>query len=356
MDPKSLALSLKPQLEAKGYAVDAQGNVRYPPSGGGIHPPWAWMQAFPDADVKLKLPGSDPNSAWHGMYSEGGPFTNRSSWDQQAGTYEGGIDWGTLLGTIGVGSMFAAPALAAAAGGGGAAGSAAGAGAGVGTAGGGTATTAAGAGSLAGGAKVGIASTLTGIGKKVATDAAGNAVNNLTGGGPAPQSGGSKTAEMMALLGGLLAGQALKKNGAAGNVPPELSQLLQLGTQRAQAQQPMFNAVNQGVFSMLPNYAKDGIAPPTPMNVPPSAPPASPSGGGMNPALLAALSAGGGMGLGGLVTGTNPYGAVIEGLKKLFGRGGSTPSGGAGTTPYSVVGPPDPSDPWNGDPSQTGGG
>lgn len=124
MDPHQLALQLKPQLEAKGYTVDAQGNVRYPPNGSGIFPPWSWMQAFPDADVRLKTPGSDPTSAWHSMYQEGGPFKHGSQWDQGKGTYEGGINWGDLLLTIGAGSVIGGGVAAAAGGAGGGGGAA----------------------------------------------------------------------------------------------------------------------------------------------------------------------------------------------------------------------------------------
>lgn len=122
-DPKQLALQLKPQLEAKGYTVDPQGNVRYLATGNGIHPPWSWMQAFPDADISMKLPGSDPKSAWNSMYESGGPFSHGSRWDQDNGTYKGGTDWGNLIGTMLAGGLIAAPALAGALGaGGGAAG------------------------------------------------------------------------------------------------------------------------------------------------------------------------------------------------------------------------------------------
>jgi hypothetical protein len=132
-----LALQSKAALEATGaFVVEPDGRVRLAQNrGGGYVPPWVWAPALTDdltLRVSLATPSSDPSSPWRSAvpYSEGGPFTKRSQWDASNGTYDGGIDWGTLLGTVGVGALFAAPALAAAFAGGG--GSAAGAGAGVG--------------------------------------------------------------------------------------------------------------------------------------------------------------------------------------------------------------------------------
>lgn len=120
LDPKQAALQYKQDLEGTGaFIVSPSGEVKFTPErGGGFVPPWVWSQSLHEnAPMSWKLPGSDPSSAWHGMYSEGGPFTKRSSWDTEQGTYEGAIDWPTLLGTIGVGSMFAAPAVIGAFGG-----------------------------------------------------------------------------------------------------------------------------------------------------------------------------------------------------------------------------------------------
>jgi len=191
----------------------------------------------------------------------------------------------------------------------------------------------------------------TKIATGVATNAASNAVNTAMG----TQGSGSKTAEVMALLGGLLSGKLIANHGASANVPPQLSQLLDLGTQRAQAQQPTFNAVNQGIFKMLPTSATQGIAPPTPMTVTPS-PQASQTSdsGGMNPWLAGGLGAAGGIGLGGLLTGTNPYGAIVDGLKKIFGNnGGGSSTSAIDPSTWKTVGPPDPNDPSLGDWSQS---
>jgi hypothetical protein len=62
----------------------------------------------------------------------------------------------------------------------------------------------------------------------------------------------------LAGIGGLVGGQALGGAATQNTVPPELSQLLQLAMQRANAQTPLFNAVNQGQYDMLPNFAKKG--------------------------------------------------------------------------------------------------
>lgn len=133
LDPHQFALQNRAALTGRGYTIDAQGNVRYPPiSGSAIVPPWSWAQALPNATLAMKLPGSDPSSAWHDMYSAGGPFMNRSTWDSSNGTYEGSVDWGNVLGVGAVGSLFAAPAIAGALGGSAATGAASGASAGAG--------------------------------------------------------------------------------------------------------------------------------------------------------------------------------------------------------------------------------
>lgn len=123
MTPAQLALQSKPQLQALGYAVDAQGNVTRPGSGGGLFPPWSWapdLTQDPTQRRLLSTPASDPSSPWRASmgYDEGGPFSHRSVWDSSNGTYQGGIDWATLLGTIGAGSLIGAGAAAAIGGGG----------------------------------------------------------------------------------------------------------------------------------------------------------------------------------------------------------------------------------------------
>lgn len=131
--------------------------------------------------------------------------------------------------------------------------------------------------------------------------------------------GGSRTAEALALLGGLLGGRLLASHNASANVPPQLNQYLDLANARTAAQQPLFNAVNSGVYQMLPSYAKQGGAAMPGLPSPSQMPTPQSSHGGIDPTLLAILSALGGMGLGGAMTGTNPYGAIIDKLKNLGG-------------------------------------
>lgn len=62
----------------------------------------------------------------------------------------------------------------------------------------------------------------------------------------------------LAGLGGLFGGKLLTGNMAQNNVPPQLNQLLDLSVQRAQSQQPLFNAATNGLYQMLPDFAKKG--------------------------------------------------------------------------------------------------
>lgn len=62
----------------------------------------------------------------------------------------------------------------------------------------------------------------------------------------------------LAGVGGLLGGKALANQGQANAVPPQLNQLLDLSMQRANAQTPLFNAANKGLYDMLPDFAKKG--------------------------------------------------------------------------------------------------
>ena len=73
-------------------------------------------------------------------------------------------------------------------------------------------------------------------------------------------SGGDYSGLIKALagMGGLFAGHALNQNAGQNNVPPQLSQLLDMSVNRATQQQPLFNAVNSGLYQMLPNFAKPG--------------------------------------------------------------------------------------------------
>lgn len=242
MNPNQLALQNKTELESKGYVVDAQGNVTLPSHGGGFFPPWVWAQSLDAAPPSWKVPASDPNSAWSAMYQSGGPFTNHSSWDSSKGTYEGGTDWGTLLGTAGVGTLFAAPALMSLFGAGGAAPAAA-----------------SGAGPLASGE--------TGMAATAAATAPPASIAADLGGATTPLLGGasSNLVKAIATLGSAFGGRAIA-NATSGNaVPPQLSQLLDMAVQRQQQQQPLSQAATQGMYAMLPNYARVGTSMP---NVP----------------------------------------------------------------------------------------
>jgi hypothetical protein len=287
MNPNQLALQNKQALEATGaFVVQPDGSVRMSADrGGGFAPPWVWAGAIPQASgndpqsqalrIQLSTPASDPSSPWRDSvgYDAGGPFSKHSSWDSQNGTYQGGIDWGTLLGTIGVGSLFAAPALAGLAGGGGGAAGGASAGAGAGP-----------AASLAGADASLLPSTTIGTGMmgpiagRTGADLGGLASSTIGSGmmgpiaGSAPSgamnaalsAGGGASSLMKALAGiGGLAGGAIGGHiGQSGAVPQQLTDLLDLMSKRTQAQNPLFNAVNSGLYQMLPTYAKTG-GPPT---------------------------------------------------------------------------------------------
>ncbi len=77
----------------------------------------------------------------------------------------------------------------------------------------------------------------------------------LAGGG----GGGALTSPLMktlAGLGGLGLGQVAGH--LTNQTPSQLTDLLNIATQRAQAQNPLFNAANTGTYTMLPNFAKTG--------------------------------------------------------------------------------------------------
>ena len=125
-------------------------------------------------------------------------------------------------------------------------------------------------------------------------------------------------------VGGAVAGRAVGNSSASNNVPPELSQLAQIATQRAAYQNPVFQATNQGIYGMLPDFAKQGTS--LSGSLSNQVPAAQSSGNGMNPLLAAGLGAGG-MGLLDSLLKSNggsnvPFDAIIKGLKKLFGQGG----------------------------------
>jgi len=64
----------------------------------------------------------------------------------------------------------------------------------------------------------------------------------------------------LAGIGGGIFGQLTSH--ALNQPPSQLTDLLDLATQRAHAQTPLFNAVQQGTWTSLPNYATQGLTPP----------------------------------------------------------------------------------------------
>lgn len=67
-----------------------------------------------------------------------------------------------------------------------------------------------------------------------------------------------KLLQTVAGVGGLTAGHLLAGNAQNSAVPPQLSQLLDMGVQRAQYQNPLFQAMTSGAYQMLPDFAKTG--------------------------------------------------------------------------------------------------
>ena len=116
--------------------------------------------------------------------------------------------------------------------------------------------------------------------------------------------------------------------------PPELSQLLAMSRDRTAYQNPLFQAVTQMAYGGLPTYARQGTQ--LSGSLSNQAPPAPTSGGGMNPLLAGGLGALGGAAANSLGPGGNALGALIKGLKRLFGGGGrdtvqgDEPFGGGG--------------------------
>lgn len=258
MDPKQLALANKAALEATGaFVVQPDGQVKMSADrGGGYAPPWVWAGAIPQVSgndpqsqalrIKLSTPASDPSSPWRDSvgYDSGGPFSKHSSWDSSNGTYEGGIDWGTLLGTIGVGSLFAAPALAGLAGGGSgaAAGTAAGTGAGVEAGEGGLGLVGATAPAASSIAMPAATTTAAGAGGTTATIA-----NLLKVGAPI-------TAAVTNRL-----GQPSSSGNGINSIDPtlmaRLSALLDMAQHRVASAQPVHDAAMSMAMRMAPTYA-----------------------------------------------------------------------------------------------------
>src|SRR5262245_13972307 len=105
------------------------------------------------------------------------------------------------------------------------------------------------------------------------------------------------------------------------NTPPELQQLLSESVNRTRYQNPLFAATTKLAYSMLPTYARSGD-----MGAMGAAAPIQqmPQDDGGVPDILKMLGAGlGGAALNSLGPNGNMLGALMDGLKKLFGhRGG----------------------------------
>jgi len=142
---------------------------------------------------------------------------------------------------------------------------------------------------------------------------------------------GDQLAKALIALAAGLGGRAL--SGVGGNpltrdVPPQLSQLLDLSVGRTAYQNPLFQATTQGAYSMLPTFARQGTALTGGLsNAIPAAPTSTSGGPGIGsiagPAGLAALAAllggGGGSGASGNLS------TIANALKKLFGSKPATP-------------------------------
>lgn len=154
-------------------------------------------------------------------------------------------------------------------------------------------------------------------------------------------------AAALAAAGGGLAGRAIANNSGdpmTSHVPPQLSQLLDIGVQRQAYSNPLYQATVQGTHAMLPTFAKQGTALTGSLsNAIPAAPPAD-TGGGLGTgakvagsaglaALAALLGKNGGNG------GSLPLKAILDQIKKLFQHNGPTVQGNKPGTGGALTGP-----------------
>lgn len=153
---------------------------------------------------------------------------------------------------------------------------------------------------------------------------------------------------ILAALGGVGGGALIRNMFQNNAVPPQLSQLLQMGVDRAAYQNPLFQATTQGTYRMLPNFATEGTKLSGTLSNQPPAPNSGSAGGGgssdnpltslnplRNPLLAAAL----GKAASDAAHGNIPFSDVMNGLKKLFGGntnlfGGKTTT--SGTNPFGT--------------------
>jgi hypothetical protein len=106
-----------------------------------------------------------------------------------------------------------------------------------------------------GGTTVPATSTVSQVGNLVPATTGGTSLANtaLNAAGTA-----SPLMKAIAALGGTSLGALINQSGQSTAVPSQLSDLLNIATQRANTQTPLFNAVNKGYYDMLPNFAKTG--------------------------------------------------------------------------------------------------
>lgn len=162
----------------------------------------------------------------------------------------------------------------------------------------------------------------------------------------------TQLAAALAAAGAGIGGKAIAN--AQGNpltqaVPPQVSQLLDQSVARQAYQNPLFQATTQGVYDMLPDFAKNGTQlSGTLSNVAPAAPAQGSGGPGLGTAAgLGGLSALAGL-LGNGSSSGGPLGPIFDAIKKLFHRnsggtvqgnkpdaGGGLPSGNPGTTGFT---------------------
>jgi hypothetical protein len=100
-------------------------------------------------------------------------------------------------------------------------------------------------------------------------------------------------------------------------MPPELSQLLRMGMQRTQYQNPLFQATSQQAFQGLPSYAREGLSMPTAMPAMPQG--SAPSGGGMPEWLKLLLAGGAGAAGRSLLPGSGSGGDIGKLIKSIAG-------------------------------------
>lgn len=169
-----------------------------------------------------------------------------------------------------------------------------------------------------------------------------------TNGGPAASSDSdfwAQLAKALAAAGGAIGGRAIANsqgNPMTQAVPPQLSQLLDQSVQRQAYQNPLFQATTQGVYDMLPDFAKNGTA--LSGTLPNTVQPPSAAGASGGPGLGTAAALGGGSALAAALqhAGSGSGGdlsKIFEAIRKKFGGqipglqgnqpfpGGALPSG-----------------------------